>query len=732
MNFNEKQVKELANKYQSRLSNLETNKNNKNNNNKKPKKNNLQTNDFVNSKDYLEFKKQFLPPELSRYEQLCKKFGGLFEVNPPHDEKIKLEESISYAHLNITPQEALSFSYIFPIVFMIVSSISSFFIFFILTGGETSLFFPLVSVLIGLFLMNVLSDLPHLLSEQMIMKAGSSMIQAVFYVVTFMRSSSNLELAINFAADHLPSPLSLDFKKVLWDVENGKFSTVKESLDDYLVKWRGKSDDFIEAMHMIESSLYEGTEERRLEILDKSLQLILDGNYNQMLRFARELKGPVAMLNMMGVVLPVLGLVILPMVVSFMDAVRWFHISTLYNLLLPAGIAYYSRKILLKRPAASTGNSDINVPVNAESNFSFAGMSFTLTPIVIALIIGSIFILIGFSPLFMNAVGMPDITFSAEYNIQFLDFQIDESGEEVGPYGLGATLISLSAVIGVGIIVGLSKKLKSEKPYNMVQKVKKLEDEFSSSIYQLANRLGEGMPLEKAFQSVISSSKGSATEEFYSKINDNIRRLGMSVDQALYDPENGALKDYPSPLMHSTMKILIESIKKGPRIASKSLIHISEYSESIKRVNERLKDLMAEVISSIRSQMSMMAPVISGIVVGITSMIISIIGRIQDEVGEIATETGEGAAGGAGMGLMDAFQRGVPAYYFQIVIGIYVITLIAILSKLVVELENGPDDVLENFEQAKNVIRGTMIYSVVSFFTTLGFNIMAAIIITTI
>ncbi|MFW6024746.1 MAG: hypothetical protein ACOCRX_00230 [Candidatus Woesearchaeota archaeon] len=730
MDFNEDKIQELANKYQSRLSSLET-ENNKDKKKEQKESENRPKNedDVVNSRDYVEFKKQFLPPELSRYEQLCKQFGGLFKVNPSTEEKRNLEESISYAHLNVTPEETLSFAYVFPLLVMFVGSFLSFFIFRFLTG-ESSLFFPFVAFLVGFFLMNVFKNVPHILSEQMIMKAGSSMIQAIFYVVTFMRSTSNFELSVNFAAEHLPPPLSLDFKKVLWDVENGKYNTVKESMDDYLVKWRGKSDEFIEAMHMVESSLYEGNEERRVEILDKSLHMVLDGNYNKMMRFARDLKNPIAMLNMMGVVMPILGLVILPMVVSFMDSVSWYHISTLYNFLLPAGIAYYARTILLKRPAASTGSSDINVPVNVENNFSIGGFDFTMTPFIISLILGSLFILIGISPLIMNAAGMNDIVFSEEFDLKFLDYQVDpDTGKEDGPYGIGATVISLSAVIGVGILVGLNKKLKSDKPYKLVEKVKKLEDEFSSSIYQLANRLGEGVPLETAFQSVIASTQGSATEEFYSKVNDNIKRLGMSVNQALYDPEYGALKDYPSPLMHSSMKILIESIKKGPRVASKSLVHISKYSESIKRVNERLKDLMAEVISSIKSQISMMAPVISAIVVGITSMIISIIGRIRDQVGEITAETG---GGGAGMGLIDSFQRGVPAFYFQIVIGIYVVTLIAILSKLIIQIENGPDKVLESHEQAKNIIRGTVLYSLISFFTTLGFNILAATIMTSI
>jgi len=45
------------------------------------------------------------------------------------------------------------------------------------------------------------------------------MVLCIFYVVTYMRHTSNLELAVEFASQHLSAPLNLDLRKVLWDVE---------------------------------------------------------------------------------------------------------------------------------------------------------------------------------------------------------------------------------------------------------------------------------------------------------------------------------------------------------------------------------------------------------------------------------------------------------------------------------------------------------------------------------
>jgi hypothetical protein len=56
----------------------------------------------------------------------------------------------------------------------------------------------------------------------------------------------------------------LDFKKIFYDLEVGKFSTIKDSLDFYLETWRDYFSNFIESFHLIESSLYEPESARRI------------------------------------------------------------------------------------------------------------------------------------------------------------------------------------------------------------------------------------------------------------------------------------------------------------------------------------------------------------------------------------------------------------------------------------------------------------------------------------
>ena len=118
---------------------------------------------------------------------------------------------------------------------------------------------------------------------------------------------------------------------------------------------------------------------------------------------------------------------------------------------------------------------------------------------------------------------------------------------------------------------------------------------YYSSLFQLGNRMGDGTPAEIAFAKVAESSKGTATEGFFRLVNQNIQHLGMSLNDALFNPKRGAVIFYPSELIATSMKILVESVKKGLQVAARSLMSISEYVKNIKKINNQYGTATHEV-----------------------------------------------------------------------------------------------------------------------------------------
>ena len=435
------------------------------------------------SREYQQFRKEYIPKHMSIYEKLCNISGSILKLKPEKEKAKELQEAIETCHLNITPTGAMSFSILGPIVFALVTSL----LFYILLQ---SMFFVMFFMFAAFIMIGPLGNLPMFLAAAWRMKSGNQMVICVFYIVTFMRHTSNLELAIEFASAHLAPPLSLDLRKVLWDVETQKFESIKESIENYLRSWKKWNLEFVETLHLIEGSLFESEESRRLSLLDKSLDVILEETYEKMLHYAQNLKSPLTMLNMLGVVLPILGLVILPLVVSFMDDAKWYNISLLYNLALPVSIFYLGKKILSTRP---TGYGDVDITELNPSLKKFKNVllkfgktEIAVNPLYISVAVGVSLFLLGISPILMYAVGIPDFGWGEEDEFSvcerqfcFLEYK-DFDGEIRGPFGLGASLMSLFVTISIGVSVGMYYRFKSKNVIKIREQSKALEKEFVS------------------------------------------------------------------------------------------------------------------------------------------------------------------------------------------------------------------------------------------------------------
>ena len=685
---------------------------------------------------YQEFKKEALPAPLTYYEKGCTFAEKLVQFKLSKERMEELSEHIRVAHLSITPYGADGFAILFPVCYLALGFLISYAVF-------QSLFFGMFFLISGVILIFPLRKVPEYAANNWRMRASNQMVLCVFYLVTYMRHSSNLEGAINFAGEHLTPPLSLDLKKVLWDVETGEYESVRQSLDSYLNTWRKYNMEFIEAVHLIESSLYEGREERRIELLDKSLDVILTETYERMLHYAQNLKSPITILHMLGIILPILGLVILPLVASFLGEVQWYHLFALYNIVLPIIVFYIGKTILSSRP---TGYGDMDI---SKSNpglkkyrnvlFNVGSYEIAISPIIIAVLFTALTLFVALIPVMVASFSDTKTLVNEGWlfkieGFKFFDYRVPavEEGNPnpthlVGPYGIGASLLSLFFPLGFGIGLGLYYSLRSKNLIEIRNRTKALEEEFASALFQLGSRLGDGMPAEMAFGRVAEAMEGTTSAKFFEIVSTNIRRLGMGVHDAIYNSKTGAILQFPSKIIDSSMKVMLESVRKGPTVAAQALMNVSRYIKEIHRVDERLKDLMADIVSSMQSNISFMAPVISGIVIGITTMITTILGNLRRQATAIV---GSGEGGGRMSQFVDLFGDPIPSYYFQIVVGLYVVEIVWILTILANGIQNGADSLNERYLLGKNLIRSTLLYIGIAFVVMLFFNLLAVRVVT--
>ena len=128
-----------------------------------------------------------------------------------------------------------------------------------------------------------------------------------------------------------------------------------------------------------------------------------------------------------------------------------------------------------------------------------------------------------------------------------------------------------------------------------------------------------------------------------------------------------------------------------------------------------------------RSNMTFLAPLLSGIVIGLAAMITSILKRLQ--LGEL----GAGAVTGFGnLGdFLDIFDltRMIPPYFLQISIGIYIIQIIFILTAVLVTIDSGEDKLEKTYKTGKNLNKGIMLYFITAIVATLVLFVLTAVVL---
>jgi len=687
------------------------------------------------SQNYKKFRSE-MAPELSRYERWCQSVGNIIKLNVAKKDEDKIRRSLEIAHLDLEPWQPITLSVIAFLGVFILGLLLSVIITLFKGGLEDfPLSFLVLIVVFGLFLFYFTNGYPARLANKWRLKASSQMVPAILYIVVYMRHTPNLEKAISFASQHLQYPLALDFKKVFYDVEVGKFSTIKESLDNYLDTWKDYSIEFIESFHLIESSLFEPDDAKRIATLEKSLQVVLDGVYDKMLKFTHEVRSPLTNVYMLGVVMPTLGLALLPLASAMVgDMIKWYHVLVLFNLIIPFMVFYLTDKVMFLRPG---GYGETTL---LERNPLYPEYK-SRKPYMRAFLICLPFFIIGLLPLIFQYTPLPallglnkDYTFS-EIGISLLGdesifgFSEASDGSVTGPFGIVALLMSVFFSLGLALFFSIAFKEKTRNLIKEREKTKQLELEFNNSLFQLGNRIGNGVPPELAFSKVAESTRGLKTEDFFRRVNYNVMQMGMSVEQAVFDEKRGALVYYPSDLIATSMKILVESAKKGLMIAALSLISISEYVKNINKITDRLRDMLAEIISDMKSNMTFLAPLLSGIVIGLAAMITSILSKLSASgVTEGSTELSGMSSLSTILNIFDVSKM-IPPYFLQLVIGIYIVEIIFILTDTLVIIDSGEDQLEKTNKTGINLKRGMTLYVVTALMAIVALFVLTTIVL---
>lgn len=648
---------------------------------------------ILTSREYRMFR-QTDKKKLTWYESFANGAEKFIKVSPDQRSSQDIQASINFTGMRISPDAVMSLFISTILLFVVIAM--AFIISTFITGmiSMTIIIMGIGMIMAGVLVGYYFYTYPKNMVKSIRVKASSQVVIAVLYMVISMRSSPNLERALRFSAANVSGELAWDMRRLIWDIEMRKYYSASQALTDYIAKWKPENEEFAEAMRLIRDSETH-VPERAKAVLDEALSVILDGTKTRMKHYAQEMKMPVMIIHMMGIVLPILGTIMAPLAAVFMaDMVGPIHFIIGYNIVLPILILWFINNTLSKRPVTFS-----QVDISEHPDLPRKG-KLRIGKKDLPVILIAILVLIAF-------LAYPVIFFAQSPELIF-------SGVE-GEHSIFSLLMSLLIIMGIGFSLATYFILSNIQRSRIQSDVQSTEGDFELALFQIGNRISGGTPAELAIEHAIDDMKDLKIADMFRLILKNIRNLGMTLEDAIFNKKWGALRYYPSKLIKNVMYVVVDTAKTGVQYASESMLRIAKYLKNVRETQEYIRELLADTASSMKFQAYFLTPMITGLIVAMTDVIV----KVLTTLGKYMEGAGFGDAMGVGdmTGIFGNMGSSTSPEMFQFIVGIYLIEVIIILGIFTTRIMHGENKTVQWYSVGKILIIGLILYFLVATFS---------------
>jgi hypothetical protein len=599
-----------------------------------------------------------------------------------------------FTGLDVEPVDILRFAY-----FCVFLSILVFlgFDLFILAANTAAainldmiiLLFMIAPLIIVPFLVTTfIINYPKTYAKYLKIRSLGDIPEILSYLVMYLKLVPNLENSIRFAASESTSVLAKDLRKLMWDVQIRIYAGIDDAMTHFATRWGNYSEYFKRSLHLIHSSIQQHDETSRVMTLDRALDVSLEGTKETMNLFANRLHQPTVMLYSIGIMIPLSLVAMLPAAGLVGLHVSIFQVFFLYDIVLPIGIFLYTRNILLSRPVTFN-------PPRIPSNHPIINSVKKRRWLVLSIVIGVFTMLPGIyylvTPLFVTS----DISSGM---FQFI----------ILPRGFD-TVVPITLFFIWGLTLALTVYCQGVyRPFNKVRnEIKAIEKEFSDALYILGKRIFEEKSPEESFVYAAQTMEDSRIAEVFHHTSFNLTAMHVNLHEALFDKDVGSLTHVYSDRVKAILRLFTEGIQKSQRAVSVSLIRIADHLKQLQEVERKIDDMLGELTSTLRSTITIFAPLIAGVTLAITSLISHIIESLSGVLPQDPT------------GLSPSFTtmsssfslENVQPEYFVLVIGIYLLELVVLLTRFTNGISEGDDATMWMYRLGNTIPVAVMVFS---------------------
>jgi len=636
---------------------------------------------------------QYLESELAKrrpslFEKVCNQLGARIPIDIPLDKDTeqKMWQQLEFVGYKTTPKDIYRAAIAIGVI-GVLAGIA------LLLMNADMIFFLIAFIGGGLLAYYWTIYLKHAVTFTRI-RATADLLMSVLYMVISLRITPNFENALLFAALNTTGTIGRDLKKIVWDMSLGKYESADVALEAFANKWKQENEEFSEAIDVLRTSSFKG-EDERAKLYEEAINIILERNTDRMKNYTQKLANPVAIINYLGITLPVLTIILFPILTIFLtQAVPPYLLVIVYNVLLPIVVWWMINDTLMRRPL-SFGLRDVSTHPDAHriGTMVVGKKTYKLWPF--SIIIFAVLTSLGLLAIFTD---------KETISLQKI---------------LGGMSIIWGAVGAMVFYSYFSYKGNDKIRDGIVE----TENEFAEALFELGLILNTGYSVESSVEKLVRKIKNLKISFLFERALDNIRKFGHTFEKAIFDPETGVMKYYPSTIIRNILKIFSEALKKGSKTTATAMISVSTYMKNVNRVEVFLREMIAETTAEMQFMMSLLIPVSMGIIIGLAALLSLVLFNVSQFFMTVSGITQNLPIGENSLiSVLGDIKRVMPIEWLTVVVGVYMIEVLLSLSVLISTLKFGDDPIEKQKMIANGLFIGTLIWTVVGLVTFLAFR----------
>ncbi len=512
----------------------------------------------------------------------------------------------------------------------------------------------------------------------------NQMLEALLQMSNYISLNSSFESAFFNAGDSLAGTLKKQFDDIKIKIRKKEFHTLGEAFEKYIPVWMELNPSFVKGLNLLQTASI-AREEEKDEIIEEVIETVLQEYYSSGKRSTEKLSNQTSSLLSIGVMMPLMSLILLPLVTIFLpNFSNLMFLAFFYNVLVPALLLLMAMNFAQNRIQVS------GINLSESPKYKPVPKIFFVLPFLIALIF--------LVPMILHLLSI-DLSSSETIAREFTLSSIFTIW-----LGLFGVFIAIESFLFV--YVKMNEKLWNE--------INEMEKDLPHLLQIISSYLSLNRSLESVIKDIIEDYKNHGfgkhpTVKMLSFIKNSLFNLKKGIHKIISEDLR---KVASSKKISEVLTRISVFTTVDQQSAAKSAKMVRSQQLNVNKLDEYIQTLLAETISVVSISVNMLAPLLSSTAIIMSMAIVMSLEFIKGQINKILLSIGSTPTE---LQLVN-LESIIPPTSLMVVVGFFFLEITIILSVFLSNIESGTDKFLIAKTIMKSLFTAFLIFSVLLFF----------------